>query len=140
MYKSIIVAIDQSEQSDRAVTAAGELAKLSGGAVSVFHVREHQDVIGKSGGSFDNEYQEEADSLLKKATDALAAEGVSASASSAHVPIGHTAAEIVKAAADAKADVIVVGSHGRTGLAAAFLGSTATKVLHLADRPVLVVR
>ena len=140
MYKKILVAVDDSEVSGRAVEAAAELAKLSSGTVHLFHVRERQDVIGKSGGSFDVEYQEEADALVQKAADSLKSTGLTSTSKIVHVPIGHVAQEIVKAAAEANADTIVMGSHGRSGLGALVLGSNAYKVLHLADRPVLVVR
>ena len=140
MYKSLLVAIDDSEQSDRAVAAAVELAKLSGGSVHLFHVRERQEVIGKGGGSFDVEEQEEADALMQKVAEQVKEAGVEATTKVVHVPIGHVANEIVNAASEAAADTIVMGSHGRTGLGALLLGSNAYKVLHLADRPVLVVR
>ncbi|MDE3203147.1 MAG: universal stress protein [Acidobacteriota bacterium] len=140
MYSSILVAVDDSEQSQRAVSAAGELARLSGATVHLFHVRERQDVIGKSGGSFDVEDAEEVTALLERSVAALSDSGVTTTTKSVHVPIGHVANEIVKAAAEAGADTIVMGSHGRSSLAAVVLGSNAYKVLHLADRPVLVVR
>lgn len=53
---------------------------------------------------------------------------------------GYAAREIVSDAAGIGADVIVMGSSGRGDLAGLVLGSTAHKVIHLADRPVLVVR
>ena len=140
MYQSILVAVDDSEQSVRAVAAAAQLARLSGGTIQLFHVRERQDVVGKSGGSFDVEYQEEADALLDQVADAVREAGVDFTTRVVHVPIGHVANEIIKAATDANADTIVMGSHGRTSLGALILGSNAYKVLHLADRPVLVVR
>lgn len=140
MYKKILVAVDDSDVSSRAVEAAAELAKLSGGTLHLFHVRERQDVIGKGGGSFDVEYQEEAEALVKRTTDALDQSGVSVTSKIVHVPIGHIANEIVKAAAEADADTIVMGSHGRSGLGSLVLGGNAYKVLHLADRPVLIVR
>ena len=140
MYDKILVAVDDSEQSDRAVAAACRLAGLSGGSLQVFHVRERQDVVGKGGGSFDVEYAEEADALLAKATEVAKSAGVTVTAAVVHVPIGHVANEIVKAAKDGGADTIVMGSHGRSGLGAVVLGSNAYKVLHLSDRPVLVVR
>lgn len=140
MYDKILVAVDDSEQSGRAVQAAAQLAKLSGGTVVVFHVREHQDVIGKSGGTFDVEYQEEAAALVQKATAALEESGVKSTAKVIHAELGHVAREIVKAASEADSDTIVMGSHGRTAGAAAVLGSNAYKVLHLTDRPVLVIR
>jgi nucleotide-binding universal stress UspA family protein len=47
---------------------------------------------------------------------------------------------VLAAAREHDADVIVMGSRGRGDLAGLVLGSTAHKVIHLADRPVLVVR
>ena len=140
MYESILVAVDDSEPAARAAAAAAQLARLSGGTVLLFHVRERQDVIGKSGGSFDVEYQEEADALLDKVAGDVKDSGVAYTTRTVHVPIGHVAKEIVKAASEGNADTIVMGSHGRTSLSALILGSTAYKVLHLADRPVLIVR
>jgi nucleotide-binding universal stress UspA family protein len=53
---------------------------------------------------------------------------------------GYAAREIVDDARERDVDVIVMGSRGRGDLAGLVLGSTAHKVIHLADRPVLVVR
>jgi nucleotide-binding universal stress UspA family protein len=140
VYDRILVAVDNSPQCDRAVDAACKLANLSKGAIHVFHVREHQDVVGKSGGSFDVEYAEEAEALVKRVTETCEKAGVRTSSGIVHVPIGHIAGEVVKAAGDQKADTIVMGSHGRSAIGAAVLGSNAYKVVHLADRPVLIVR
>jgi nucleotide-binding universal stress UspA family protein len=140
VYDRILVAIDKSPESDRAVDAACKLALLSGGSLHLFHVREHQDVTGKFGGSFDVEYAEEAEALVNAATETCKAAGVAVTSNIVHVPIGHIASEIVKAAGAERADTIVLGSHGRSGLGAAVLGSNAYKVVHLSDRPVLIVR
>jgi nucleotide-binding universal stress UspA family protein len=48
--------------------------------------------------------------------------------------------QIIRAARSAKADLIVIGTHGRTGLARLFLGSVASRVLAGARCPVLTVR
>jgi len=48
--------------------------------------------------------------------------------------------EIVRVAAERKADLIVMGTHGRTGLAHALMGSVAEKVVRMAACPVLTVR
>ena len=53
---------------------------------------------------------------------------------------GHAAREIVADARLHNAGVIVMGSKGRSDLAGLLLGSTTHKVIHLTDRPVLVVR
>ena len=140
MYDRIVVAVDDSEQSQRAAAAACALAKLSGGTVQLLHVRERQDVIGKGGGSFDVEYAEEAKALVAKAEEPFAAAGVAVTSKVVHVAIGHIAEEIVKAAEEGDADTIVMGSHGRSAAGAVVLGSNAYKVVHLARRAVLIVR
>jgi nucleotide-binding universal stress UspA family protein len=56
------------------------------------------------------------------------------------VPVGKPGAEIVKAAADWPADVIVLGSHGRGGVGRLLVGSVAEAVMRHAPCPVLVVR
>ncbi|MCD6581432.1 MAG: universal stress protein, partial [Desulfuromusa sp.] len=55
------------------------------------------------------------------------------------VCIGHPVVEILEAATRLKADMIVMGTHGKGALEHAFLGSVAEKVLHRTTRPVLVV-
>ena len=54
--------------------------------------------------------------------------------------VGNVAKTIVEAARDHGAGVIVLGSRGRGDLTALLLGSVAHKVIHLADRPVLITR
>ena len=56
------------------------------------------------------------------------------------VRIGAPAAEIVTAAADLKADLLCVGTHGRTGLAHFLLGSVAERIVRHSPCPVLTVR
>ena len=53
---------------------------------------------------------------------------------------GHAAREILADAKEHDVGVIVMGTRGRSELAGLVVGSTAHKVIHLADRPVLVVR
>jgi universal stress protein A len=54
--------------------------------------------------------------------------------------VGKPAAEIVNAAKEWPADVIVIGSHGRAGVTRVLLGSVAEAVMRHAPCPVLVVR
>jgi nucleotide-binding universal stress UspA family protein len=56
------------------------------------------------------------------------------------VLVGPIAETIVKRAKDAGCDLIYIGTRGMTEVGKALMGSTATKVLHIADTPVLVVR
>ena len=56
------------------------------------------------------------------------------------IAAGHPAEAIVRVAQERKADLIVMGTHGRTGLQHVLLGSVAEKVVRLAPCPVLTVR
>ncbi len=68
------------------------------------------------------------------------ARGVNAHGEVRNTLFGYAGREIVDDAIEHGVDVIVMGSRGRGDLAGLILGSTAHKVIHLADRPVLVVR
>jgi nucleotide-binding universal stress UspA family protein len=137
MYSTVLVAVDHSEISDRALAAARELASLSDGEVWVLHVREREITRG---GLVPTESDAEAEAAVTAAASGLTEAGVRAHGMVRGAVFGHAAREIVEAAKEHGADVIVMGSRGRSDLAGLVLGSTTHKVIHLADRPVLVVR
>ena len=78
MYDKILVAIDQSPVAKRVLTAARDLAQLSGGEVRVLHLRERE-VMGGRGGTVDYETGEEARATADRAVRALAQDGIKAS-------------------------------------------------------------
>ena len=82
-------------------------------------------------------YQEEGEASLAPAKKKLAAAGI---ACAARVLVGPIAETIVQAASDSKCDLICMGSRGMGELGKALLGSTATKVLHLAKQPLLIAK
>jgi nucleotide-binding universal stress UspA family protein len=118
--------VDHSEIIARVLNAALELASLSQGEVWVLHLREREP-MGKTGLLMSTESRDEAD------------EAVTAVVETSTV-FGYAAREIINDAREHGVGVIVMGSRGRGDLAGLVLGSTAHKVIHLADRPVLVVR
>ena len=139
MYDRILVAVDHSEMSDRAVVAARDLAVLSDGEVWVLHLRERE-MGAKIGVLPMDEAADDAKAAVAAAVEVLSRAGVKAHGEVGHTIFGHAAREIVKDAKEIDADVIVLGSRGRGEMAGLLLGSTAHKVIHLSDRPVLVVR
>jgi nucleotide-binding universal stress UspA family protein len=139
VFETLVVAVDSSAESDRAVELARDLALLASGSVQLVHVVEHVLAAGRAGG-FDVEDRDDVSQSLAREEALLKEAGVEHSVSITHAPVGHVAREIVAAAEESKADVIVMGSRGLSGVGAALLGSTAYKVLHLANRPVLVAR
>ncbi len=138
MYERMVVAIDHSPATERVLAAARDLARLSQGQVWVVHVREHQG--GGRGGVTSSETIDEAHLAADAAVTELTQAGVKAQADIRYAFAGHAASEIADSARAHDAGVIVMGSRGRGDLAGVLLGSTAHKVIHLTDRPVLVVR
>ena len=139
MYDRILIAVDHSEMSDRAVRAARDLAVLSEGEVWVLHLRERE--MGfKTGVLTEDETTEEANAQVAASVDVLTQAGVKAHGEVRNTIFGYAAREIVNDAIEVDADIIVMGSRGRGDIAGLLLGSTAHKVIHLSDRPVLVVR
>jgi nucleotide-binding universal stress UspA family protein len=139
VYGRILVAVDHSKPSDRAVLAARDLAVLSKGEVWVLHLRERE--MGfKTGVLPPDETSEEAKAAVAASVQVLAQAGVKAHGEVRNTVFGYAAREIVDDAREVDADVIVMGSRGRSDITGLLLGSTAHKVIHLSDRPVLVVR
>jgi nucleotide-binding universal stress UspA family protein len=139
MYDKILVAVDHSEVSDRAVLAARDLALLSKGEIWVLHLRERE-IAARTAIVIADETQDEAKASVDAIVDKLAAAGVKAHGEVRNTLFGYAGREIVDDAMQHGVDVIVMGSRGRGDLAGLILGSTAHKVIHLADRPVLVIR
>lgn len=138
MYEKILVALDHSAVSDRVLAAAKELASLSRANVWVLHLREHE--YSRPGGLVPTESDNDGAAAVDSAVKALIQAGVDAHGEVRGTVFGHAAREIIEDAKLHDVDVIVMGSRGRGDLAGLVLGSTAHKVIHLTDRPVLVVR
>ncbi len=119
----MLVAVDGSEASARAVRVAGQIAGALGARVSVLHV-------GHGG-------EHEADAPDRRAQSELAALGVAARV---EVRGGDAADEILAAARSLRADLLVMGSRGRSQLAGLLLGSVSQEVVARASCPVLLVR
>ena len=82
-------------------------------------------------------YLEESQASLLEAQQKLGAAGC---AHTTHIHVGQPAEVIAKLAAEQGCDLIVMGTHGRGGIAGLVTGSVANRVLHLASCPVLLVK
>jgi len=138
MYERVLVAVDHSDVAQRALAAARDLALLSKGEVWVLHLRERE-VIAQMG-DVPSESAADAGSPVSAAVEELTKAGVTAHGEVRNTTYGHAAREILADAKEHDVGVIVMGTRGRSDLSGLVLGSTAHKVIHLADRPVLVVR
>ena len=137
MFRKILVPIDGSEHSDKALSLAKELASKFDSEVLVFHVREKS--VGR-GGSWDVDLTEEEVDIAEEAAQVLVAEGVKAKSERQSALYGHAAQKIARAADENGADGIVMGSRGLYDWRGLLVGSVTHKVLHMATCPVVVVR
>lgn len=139
--KKILLPIDGSDSALRAAKhVISLLPNFKSGEVHVLNVQPALPAnVSRFIGADDlkNYHQEEAKKELQSVRDALDAAGASYQV---HIVVGEPAQSIARFAEEQGCDQIVMGTHGRTGLAGAVMGSVATKTLHLSQVPVLVVK
>jgi len=145
MFKNIFLPTDGSDLSRKAVLYGVQLAKLTGGKVTVFTVRAPYVVSSMDFGSaigtqeqFDEETKASANRALEQARMAGEAAGISVEAVQEIHDQPFRA--IVDSATANHCDLIVMASHGRRGVSALLLGSETNKVLTHTKIPVLVYR
>jgi len=145
MFKHILIPVDGSETSMKALAKAAELAKVFGSAVTAMYVIDPYPFTGVGADFAYGQAQylsaatAEANTALDAAKTALSQAGVT----NINVLVGEGHAihdGIVRAVENTGADLIVMGSHGRRGLEKLVLGSVTQRVLGAAHIPVLVVR
>ncbi len=137
MYKHILVATDLIDDNQAVMDKALSLSKLWDASLSIVHVVEPLPSYGYAYiGGADIEAQ-----LLEEAKTKVASIGkiMGIAKNRQHIEVGPTKIEILRVAKNNHIDLIVLGSHGRHGLAL-LLGSTANAVLHGAECDVLTVR
>ena len=143
-YQNILVPVDGSETSFAAVAKAAELAKAFGSKITVVQVLTLDPYIAAeyTTANQTNDLIERARAsivkTLEEAKQKFTEQGVEAETKLLEGQV--IAREITNAAKDLNADLIVIGSHGRTGLKKLFLGSVAQSILSEGTTPVLVVR
>ncbi|HEY7322624.1 MAG TPA: universal stress protein [Candidatus Binatia bacterium] len=142
MYHRILAAVDGSYTSNVALQEALKLAKEAKAKVHLVHVI---DVTPGPESGFNSEslrrmVREEGNELLKTIADLASEAGVDADTEMLEGIRRKFSKAIANEARRWKADLIVMGTHGRIGIARLVLGSVAEGVLHDAPVPVLLVR
>ena len=144
LYQHILVPIDGSETSVVAMDEAIKLAKALNSKITVVQVMALDPYIAdayvKTGQT--NELIERTRTylldVLEQAKQKFTNEAITVETKLLEGFVVHE--EIIQAAQDLNADLIVMGSHGRTGVRKLVLGSVAQKVLGESHIPVLIVR
>jgi nucleotide-binding universal stress UspA family protein len=140
MFGTIVLAVDESKYSEKAVELAKRLAMSTNDEVVVTHVTELLPARFQTYPGLDYEFDREVIELAKEYVDELGKAGISARTELRSAPDGGTARILTNLAEDLDAGLIVMGSHGRGDLTSLLLGSVAHRVLHLSQRPVLIAR
>ena len=125
MFKTIVVAIDGSEPSKRAVQAACELAKAFEGEIHLVHALDN-----KSGdvpmGAKDNAGEKSGSAIVEEAVSLAESQGVSPSSTT--IGEGESYDEIMTITELYGADLIVTGRRGLGNISGLFAGSTSQKI------------
>ena len=148
MYKRLLVAVDGSETSNKALAAAIEMAGYSAGR-SVLRLIHVLDEMAYFVGL--DPYQGQTYSavhVMRQAGEKILADGLavceSAGVQADTVLIdefgAHLADSVAQSAKDWDASLVVVGTHGRKGVGRMLLGSGAEQIIRLSSCPVLVIR
>lgn len=135
MYHHILVATDLTDASKPTVKKAWELASQFESKLSIVHVIEPIPVYGYPGlPAMQSQLADEVRQELAKFSKEF-----SIAESQQFLEVGPPKTEVLRIAEELKADLIVVGSHGRHGILQ-LLGSTANAIVHGANCDVLTIR
>ena len=137
MYKKILIGYDGSKFSDAALNEGLRLAKESDGQITVVCAVEKNYEMEAMAPELDRKFEEKADEDLRQAEAIVKRAGVTYKRVEVTADSPYKA--IVTAAQNQKSDLIVVGTHGRTGLMRLLMGSTAERVIGHAPCNVLIV-
>lgn len=146
-WQTLLVPHDYSPCADRALGVASELARHHQARIVLAHVTylppgltADSLIADRATGEMvrlDHHARDEATRELEKRAEMLREAGITVDI---NIGIGDVAEQILQLAHDEGADLIVIGTHGRTGLAHLLVGSVAEKIVRSARVPVLSVR
>lgn len=141
-FKHLLVPIDFSDASVAAFATAIDLAQTLGADIKVIHIHQLQVPYVGDGGFYVPEMDE--DEVLEERKSELDAfvqkHGSNDITITQEVRLGDPETEITEIAGEVKADMIVMGTHGRSGLSHLLMGSVTENVLRHTNVPVTVVR
>ncbi|KRC20353.1 universal stress protein [Acidovorax sp. Root217] len=142
MFKRILVPVDGSQTSNKALVTALGLARECGAVVRLVHAIDDLALISGYDYSVDllSVARNQAHGLLADAMAIARSSGVESDSVLAEIPGVRLGETVAIQAREWKADLIVLGTHGRKGLGRVLMGSGAEQVIRTAPVPVLVVR
>lgn len=145
MYQRILVPIDGSETAKRGLEEAIKLTKALGAKLKIVHIVDDSALAlnpetGIAAAPLVADFAEGGKEILEEARALTAKHGIDAEVVLHENFTGRVADLIADEAKKWRAQLIVMGTHGRGGIRHAVLGSAAESVVHASDVPVLLVR
>ncbi|HET7776287.1 MAG TPA: universal stress protein [Azospira sp.] len=148
MYKRIMVAIDASATSQKALGEALALAKRYDAALNIVHAADESGLAqhGMGLGTYidvekvKQAIRDESNQLLAQARATAQAAGIGAEVQLLEATDKRVAEQIAEGAAAWQADLIVIGTHGRRGIDRLLVGSVAERLTRIATTSLLLVR
>ena len=146
MYQKILVPIDGSPTSARGLQEAIKLAKLTGARLRLLHVVDQisfasgMEAASMMTGEMLQLLREGGEQLLTKAQARVEKAGVRVDTVLCDNFAGRVCDLVIEQATAWRADLIVLGTHGRRGFSRLMMGSDAEMIVRLATMPVLLVR
>jgi nucleotide-binding universal stress UspA family protein len=144
-YRNILVAVDGSPAAEKGLREAIRVAEAEGGELVIVHVVDELQVYyamegAGLGADVHERLREESRRILEKARTLAARRRLEAKIVMRETAGGSAARVIVQEAKKQRADLIVLGTHGRRGVRRLVMGSDAEEVVRSAPVPVLLVR
>ena len=148
MYQRIMVAIDDSFATSNVLATAIEMAKLSAASLAICHAvdetlfaqRMGEIMLSNSVTAIENNLRGEAKAFLEQAAEVARTAGVAVETRLIASEAKQVADMLAEAASEWRADLLVVGSHGKRGLDRFFVGSVAGRLVQKARTSLLLVR
>lgn len=146
MFKRIIVTMDDTKAAHYALDKAIELAKEQKAKLRIVHVVDYVNLTAGVEGinveRFMESLKDFGKNLLKRSVELAAKKGVKAERKliESSELISHIAEKILTDAEKWRADLIIVGTHGRRGIKRLFWGSVAETIIRDAKAPILIFR
>lgn len=149
MYQRILVAIDDSFMTDKVLDTAIELARTCGATLGLLHALDEtmfghhtgaETLLPNSVGKAEYKMRKGAGAFLDRAAQRVAAAGIEAELKLVESETKHVSDMLADAAAEWRADLLVVGTHGRRGVERFFVGSVAERLVRKAGTSLLLVR
>jgi len=149
MYKRILVAIDDSFMTDKVLDTAIELSKSCGATLGLLHALDErmfghhpsaENLLPNSVGKAEYKMRKGAGAFLDSAAKRVLAAGITAELKLVESETKHISDMLAEAASAWKADLLIVGTHGRRGVERYFVGSVAERLVRKSTTSLLLVR